>query len=123
VAASADDARAHLARLVRNGFVATAGAARLPDVVRYVKGIDHRLAKLPENPARDARSMAEVVAVESAYRDVLRQFGRNVPAEVVELGWQLEELRVSTFAQSLGAARGVSAARLRTAIRAAAPDR
>ena len=123
VAASADDARSHLARLVRSGFVATAGAVRLPDVVRYVKGIDHRLVKLPESPARDARGMTEVVAVEAAYRELLRRLGRTVPPDVVDLGWQLEELRVSTFAQSLGAARGVSAARLRTAIRAAAPDR
>jgi len=107
---------------VRPGFVATAGAIRLPDVVRYVKGIDQRLAKLPENPTRDARGLSEVAAVETAYRDLLRRFGRTVPLDVVELGWQLEELRVSTFAQSLGAARGVSVARLRTAIRAAVPD-
>ena len=39
VAASADDAAAHLARLVRPGFVAAAGTARLADVLRYVRWV------------------------------------------------------------------------------------
>ncbi|MFM2181829.1 MAG: ATP-dependent helicase HrpA [Actinomycetota bacterium] len=112
VAASVDDAARHLARLVRPGFAATAGISRLPDLVRYVTGIDQRLARLPENPARDTRGMAEVVAVERQYRALLDTLGKTVPPAVVDVGWQLEELRVSTFAQSLGAARGISAKRL-----------
>jgi ATP-dependent helicase HrpA len=43
VAASADDARTQLARLVRPGFVTASGGARLPDILRYVRGIDRRL--------------------------------------------------------------------------------
>jgi ATP-dependent helicase HrpA len=57
--------------------------------------------------------MDEVVALERRYRAVLAGFGRRpVPAEVVELGWMLEEVRVAVFAQSLGAAKGASAARV-----------
>ncbi|MFM7252522.1 MAG: ATP-dependent RNA helicase HrpA, partial [Ilumatobacteraceae bacterium] len=112
VAASAGDAARHLARLMRPGFAAIAGAGRLPDLVRYVTGIDLRLARLPENPARDARGMAEVAAIERQYIALLDALGAAVPPAVVDLGWQLEELRVSTFAQSLGAARGISAKRL-----------
>ncbi|HUC32758.1 MAG TPA: ATP-dependent RNA helicase HrpA, partial [Ilumatobacteraceae bacterium] len=109
VQSSVDDARGHLARLVRPGFVATAGTARLTDLVRYVQAIDHRLQKLPEDPARDRRKLAEVTGLEQRYRQLL---GRSVSREVVDLGWQLEELRVSLFAQQLGAAKGISAARL-----------
>lgn len=97
---------------MRPGFAAIAGAGRLPDLVRYVTGIDLRLARLPENPARDARGMAEVAAIERQYIALLDALGAAVPPAVVDLGWQLEELRVSTFAQSLGAARGISAKRL-----------
>ncbi|MFZ9629758.1 MAG: ATP-dependent RNA helicase HrpA [Ilumatobacteraceae bacterium] len=120
VALAARDAQSHLDRLVRPGFPATAGTARLADVVRYVRGIDHRLSRLPENPQRDARGMNEVVPVESAYRALLSSCGREVPRDVVDLGWQLEELRVATFAQALGAARGTSRARLLAAISALA---
>ena len=65
------DARAHLGRLVRPGFAASAGTARLPDVARYVRGITARLEKLAEAPGRDAARMAEVAAVERSYRDLL----------------------------------------------------
>ncbi|MBX3284123.1 MAG: ATP-dependent RNA helicase HrpA, partial [Actinobacteria bacterium] len=53
------DARAQLGRLVRPGFVASAGTARLGDVARYVRGIERRLEKLPEAPGKDHRRMVE----------------------------------------------------------------
>ena len=60
VAASVADARAHLDRLVRPGFVVRAGAQRLPDVLRYVRSIEYRLERLAEDVPRDVRRMAEV---------------------------------------------------------------
>ncbi len=39
-----------------------------------------------------------------------------LPRDVTEVGWLLEELRVSLFAQSLGTAAPVSAKRVRTAM-------
>ena len=57
--------------------------------------------------------MAEIVALEDRYRAVLaRQPRGRVPADVVEAGWLLEELRVGTFAQSIRTARPVSAQRV-----------
>jgi ATP-dependent helicase HrpA len=109
VAAGAADAREQLDRLVRPGFVTAAGAARLPDIVRYVKGIAHRLSKLPEDPHRDAARLREVAALETRYVRLLRRLDRDeVTPEVIELGWQLEDLRLATFAQQLGGAKGVS---------------
>jgi ATP-dependent helicase HrpA len=113
VAVSVADARAQLERLTRDGFVLTAGASRLADVVRYVKAIDHRLARLPEAPQKDAANLREVVALERRYTELLRRTAReDVTAEMVELGWMLEELRVAVFAQALGAAKGASATRI-----------
>ena len=45
------------------------------------------------------------------------EIGQPPPA-AEDVGWMLEELRVSLFAQQLGTSRPVSAKRLRTAIRA-----
>ena len=121
VAASAADARAHLDRLVRPGFVAATGTARMKDLLRYVQALDHRLAKLPEAPQRDARGLREVATLEARYTDVLRRWGRHVPADAGEVGWMLEELRVATFAQQLGAAKGTSVSKVAAAIAALAP--
>jgi ATP-dependent helicase HrpA len=113
VAASAGDARAHLGRLVRPGFVAAAGPDRLADVLRYVQALDHRLTRLPEDPDRDRARLREVTELERRYSTVLDRTPRAaVTPRLAGIGWMLEELRVSVFAQQLGAARGTSAARV-----------
>ena len=42
----------------------------------------------------------------------------EVGADVVAIGWMIEELRISLFAQSIGTAQSVSAKRVRAAIAA-----
>ena len=117
VADGAADAAAQLRRLVRAGFVTGAGSKRLPDVVRYVSGIDHRLARLPEDPTRDRRRMADVTPLEHRYRRLVRRLPEGpVSAEVIDVGWQLEELRVSLFAQHLGTRHSVSTTRVARAL-------
>jgi len=117
VATSAADAREQLDRLVRPGFVAATGVGRLADVVRYVRAIDHRLSKLPEDPYRDAAKLRDVVAVETRYVALLRRTERDdITPEFIDVGWLLEELRVSIFAQQLGTARAVSLTKVSKAL-------
>ncbi len=108
---SIDDATAHLARLVRPRFVIVAGTGRLDDVARYVRAISYRLERLPADVARDRRRMDEVVPLEDDYAALVRRGATG--AAVVELGWRLEELRVSVFAQPIGAKGAVSTTKLR----------
>ncbi len=113
VEASAADARAQLERLVRPGFVARTGLARLDDLHRYVRGIDRRLDKLPIDPARDQQRMRALVALERRYASFVSSLPPDaVTEDVIALGWLLEELRISVFAQVLGTARPVSATRV-----------
>ncbi|MEJ7722039.1 MAG: DUF3418 domain-containing protein [Ilumatobacteraceae bacterium] len=115
--ASVADARSHLDRLVRPGFVVTAGVARLRDVARYVSAIELRLERLGDDIARDRRRMDEVVPLERAYAEYLRRVGRRAPREATTIGWQLEELRVAVFAQQLGVVGGkVSVTRIERAL-------
>ncbi len=110
---SAEDALAQLDRLVRPGFVVTAGAHRLDDVLRYVRGIARRLDKVPDDPAKDRRKLAEIHALEQRYGRLLQRLDRGaVTADVIELGWMLEELRVLVFAEVLGTSRPVSTQRI-----------
>jgi len=104
------DMRAQLAGLIYPGFVTATGYRRLPHLARYLRGIERRLDKLPENPARDAANMAVVQRVEQAYRQAIADLPaarRNDP-DVTEVRWLLEELRVSLFAQTLGTLAPVS---------------
>ena len=97
----------HLDRLVGPRFVVTAGTRRLPDVHRYVRGIDYRVERLADDVARDLRRIAEVVPLEQQYTSLRL---RRSPAR--DIRWKLEELRVSLFAQAIGARGSVSAVRL-----------
>jgi ATP-dependent helicase HrpA len=117
VADSAADASAHLQRLVRAGFVTASGVERLPDVERYVRAIEQRLRKLPNDPDRDRRALAEVARLEDRYRDLLTGYRRGpVPAEVAALAWQLEEVRVGAFAQALSPKGAPSMAKVAAAL-------
>jgi len=112
--ATAQDVRAQSTALVHDGFVGQTGATRLPQLTRYLRAAQHRLAKAADNPTRDAdlawqvRDVSEALA---AARDA-------DPAKVDEIRWLIEELRVSLFAQQLGTPVPVSPTRIRKAIAA-----
>ncbi len=114
------DMRAQLARLIYPGFVAATGYRRLPQLTRYLRGMERRLDKVPENPARDAASMAVAQRAEQAYQQAVADLpaARRTPrdprdnADVADVRWMLEELRVSLFAQTLGTQVPVSENRI-----------
>ena len=118
---SVDDANLHLGRLVRPGFVLAAGIGRLDDIERYVKAITYRLEHLAGGQIRDRQRMAEVLPLEQRYARVVDSLGTGqaTPA-LLDVRWQLEELRVATFAQPLVAKRpgqpAVSAKRIAAAL-------
>ena len=101
---SVDDANLHLGRLLRPGFVFHTGLAQLPEIERYVRAVGHRLDGLAGGVERDRRRMAEVLPLEARYAALLDRLpASDVTAEVAAVAWQLEELRVSVFAQPIGA--------------------
>ncbi|MEW1955292.1 ATP-dependent RNA helicase HrpA [Terrabacter sp. NPDC080008] len=112
------DVRAQLRELVRPDFVADTGMRRLPDLDRYLRAIAHRLDKAPANLPRDAQALDQVDLVEGRYADLLESLrpAQRGAADVVEIGWMIEELRVSLFAQTVGTAYSVSPQRILKAI-------
>ncbi len=119
LADSVADAMIHLDRLTRPGVAVVAGLARLGDVARYVAALEYRVERLGTDVDKDARRLAEVHPLERRYRALLQTLGQGpVPPEVVELGWQLEELRVVTFAQPLAVRTGISTTRCARALSA-----
>jgi len=118
LAESADDMRAQLARLIYPGFISDIGARRLPDVVRYLRGIAHRLDKAPAAIGRDLDRMDAVHRVSDDYDQLLIELGPDARyrEDVKAIRWMIEELRMSLFAQPLGAAIPVSEQRILAAL-------
>ncbi|MET0207488.1 MAG: ATP-dependent RNA helicase HrpA [Burkholderiaceae bacterium] len=110
-AATQDDVRAQLARLMPAGFVTDTPWQRLKEFPRYLKAIQHRLDKARQDAARDAKLAREVDALESRYWQALGKSPRAASLEDA-YRWLLEEYRVSLFAQQLKTAVPVSARRL-----------
>ena len=116
------DVRAQYDSLIRPGFVADTGSLRLPDLLRYLKAMNHRLERAATT-AREPdlqRQIDEVEAAYAAWLESLNPRARRGPA-ARDIGWMIEELRVSLFAQVLGTAHSVSAKRIRAAMTAATP--
>jgi ATP-dependent helicase HrpA len=112
------DIRAQLGRLLPKGFVTATGPGRLADVARYLTAIRRRLDRLPQGIAADRERMEQVQAVQGAYDELVQALspGRAAAADVRDIAWMIEELRVSLWAQQLGTARPVSEQRIYRAI-------
>lgn len=117
------DVRGQLDWLVPAGFVTRTGLKRLPDLMRYLVAVDRRLQQMPTGVQRDTTRMEKVHEMLDEYAWLLEQLpkGRPVPAEVTDIRWMIEELRVSYFAHALGTAHPVSDKRIVKAIDAALP--
>ncbi len=112
------DLRRQMGGLLHGGFVAGAGRRRLPDVVRYLRAMAHRLEKLPANAARDALWMQQVAAVTAEFEQLRGQVpATGTPDDpVARIRWMIEELRVGLFAQTIGTPRAISEQRVYKAI-------
>jgi ATP-dependent helicase HrpA len=119
------DIRAQLERLLPSGFVTATGSGHLADLIRYLTAIGRRLDRLPYAVEADRQRMQRVHAVQDAYDELVDALppGRQSAANVRDIGRQIEELRVSLWAQQLGTPRPVSEQRIYRAIDAVLDER
>ena len=113
------DITAQLDNLVFPGFIAATPEPHFTRLERYLRAVGVRLQGWASNPAREAQNLDVIAELEDAYDAAIARFEvGELPPAAVEVGWLLEELRVSLFAQSLGTSQPVSAKRVRSAIAA-----
>ena len=108
------DVRAQLARLVYEGFLTGTPWEQLAQLPRYLKAMQLRLDKYGNNPERDTKHQAGIAELWKRYEDrgeKLRKAGVTDP-RLEDFRWQLEELRVSLYAQELKTPYPVSFKRL-----------
>ncbi|MBV8035082.1 MAG: ATP-dependent RNA helicase HrpA [Pelomonas sp.] len=107
-----DDVAAQLQRLVPKRFALDTPWAQLQHLPRYLKAVTARLDKLRADAARDTKLMGEVKPLEQRYTRRLAELKGVRDARLDDFRWQLEELRVSLFAQELRTPQPVSVKRL-----------
>ncbi len=117
-APSIEDVGDQLSRLVYAGMLTHMGIGRLDDLHRYLAAIEWRLAKLAETLPRDRERMTRIQPLEAEHDRLLDTLPPS--PELIDIGWQLQELRVSLFAQQLGVKGTVSEKRVRQALRSVA---
>ncbi|MDE2408562.1 MAG: ATP-dependent RNA helicase HrpA [Xanthomonadaceae bacterium] len=105
--ANLDDMQAQLDALAAPGFLRDVPATALAEYPRWLKALSLRAERAQRDPVRDQQRMLELAPFTAA-------LAAADPAdpEARALRWELEELRVSLFAQELGARGGISPKRL-----------
>ena len=114
MAMALSDIKGQMSNLVFKGFVTEHAWKRLPDVLRYLNGIERRLEKLAIDPNRDRAQMSKVEHVTQMWQQwkaKLTPVQQQLP-EVQEIRWMIEELRISLFAQQLGTPYPISDKRI-----------
>ncbi|KAF1720437.1 ATP-dependent RNA helicase HrpA [Pseudoxanthomonas wuyuanensis] len=106
-----DDLRAQLDALIHPGFLRQTPADALAQLPRYLKAMALRAERAKRDPVRDQARMLELAPFVEALAEATAS-GVAAAPEWQALRWDLEELRVSVFAQELGARAGVSPKKL-----------
>ncbi|WP_115540783.1 ATP-dependent RNA helicase HrpA [Xanthomonas campestris] len=106
-----DDMEQQLRALVHAGFLRETPADALANYPRYLRAMILRTERAKRDPARDQARMLELKPFVDALNDAAAR-GLQQHPDWQALRWDLEELRVSVFAQELGAKSGVSAKKL-----------
>ncbi len=112
------DVAGQLQSLVPKRFLLDTPPDKRSHLPRYLKAVQLRLDKFRADPARDAARQAEMDPLLARLRREWQRAqhgGTPVDAQLVELRWMLEELRVALFAQELRTPAPVSVKRVERA--------
>jgi ATP-dependent helicase HrpA len=109
-----DDLSEQLAWLIFPGFAESLTSAQLQHVPRYLEACRIRIQRAQTNPAGDLRKLAEIQPLWQRYvqHTSMAAPPRHDKALLAQYRWQMEEFRVSLFAQELRTPVSVSAKRL-----------
>ena len=107
--------RLRLQTLLAAGFATRTPWAQWPRLPIYLKAMTLRLEKYSGNPARDAAREADIQELENMWAEKVNALVKQrltVSDDLAAFRWQIEELRVSLFAQELKTPYPVSTKRL-----------
>ena len=111
------DIQDQIAQLIYPGFVTATPAGRLARLPVYFNAINKRLDSLDREPDRDRRRRAELLPVWEQVKQACENTANPNRNKIIDIRWLFEELRVSIFAQELGAADKVSVPRIESLLK------
>ncbi len=116
-AAQQDDIQDQLKRMMGPGFARATPPEWLPHLARYLGAVQVRLTRLDQHPGKDQQRLDELTPLWTAFWQRIDRQNLVTPAPIRDpnlllFRYQLEELRVSLFAQELKTSLPVSVARL-----------
>lgn len=109
------DLEQQVSLLVYKGCFSQTPWEYLQNIPRYLKALRLRIEKHPSNPERDGKNAGSVGLIWQKWQDkinALNQAHLDIPQQVLDFRWLIEELRVSLFAQELKTPFPVSIKRL-----------
>ena len=108
------DIGGQLDSLVHSDFVAQTPLASISDLPRYLKAIEHRLGRFQQQLAKENAWVQELRDWQQRYMAAKQRCLAYSPQAKAldDFWWQLQEYRVSLFAQQLGTSKPISAKRL-----------
>ena len=107
--------RSRMQNLLAAGFAQRTPWSQWPRLPVYLKAMTLRMEKYSGNPARDTAREADIQELEQMWQekvDALTKQNQPLSGSLKMFQWQLEELRVSLFAQELKTPYPVSVKRL-----------
>lgn len=110
-----DDVNNQLAWLMPKDFLLRHPWEQLSHYPRYLKAAFIRLDRVRNNVERDKQAMQEVRALQMGWVRASAQLRDEEDPSLTQFAWQLQELRVSLFAQELKTPMPVSVKRLQKA--------
>ncbi|MGF1484698.1 MAG: ATP-dependent RNA helicase HrpA [Opitutales bacterium] len=111
--------KAEAERLVPADVCLRVPFTRFERLERYLHALRKRAERARIDPARDAEKAARIAPFVKAYNEAMRDPKRRARkrAQLEELRWLIEELKVSIYAQELGTAEPISEKKLQEKVR------
>ena len=112
---SVADINNQLSALFEGEFILAVDSERLQQYPRYIKAVQQRIDKLRGHFTRDRQCTLTLEPLQAQLQALIERKGEGIARHplVEQYRWQLEEFRVSLFAQELGTQAPVSEKRLK----------
>ena len=115
---SMGDINQQLSGLIHTEFVAQTPMAWLQQVPRYLQALEKRLEKIDQDPNKDQLAIRQITPLLKQYEALANNTAYQQHADLIEVRWLIEELRISLFAQPMKTLRPVSVKRLEKQLKA-----
>ena len=100
--AAYEDMQGQYQQLIHLKFIAQTPYEQLVHLPRYLKGIAMRIEKLRSNQVKDQENQRQWMILHRQYLNIIKnQTLHAVSQSLLEIRWQMEELRIALYAQEL----------------------